>query len=167
MAVKYNAGQVTDLSFTATRIKIKNGLNEPGSQIVDKSSHEGSCLCGEVSYTLQGDLLFLYHCHCVECRKFSGSSNATNATVVRADLTIHDPNQKLREFSLMAGGRYFCSDCGSPIYSRADDGEIVALHCGSLASFPQKELDANLWVSEKCPWTKIDENTHNFEKAPQ
>ena len=37
---------------------------------------EGSCLCGEVSYTLESDLLFLYHCHCVECRKFSGSSNA-------------------------------------------------------------------------------------------
>lgn len=133
---------------------------------MDDSPIEGSCLCGEVSYTLKSELLFLYHCHCIECRKFSGASNATNATVLGADLIIHDPNHKLTEYTLISGGRYFCSDCGSPIYSRADEGEILAIHCGSITNFPERELDANLWVSEKCPWTKIDESVKNFEKAP-
>jgi hypothetical protein len=128
---------------------------------------EGSCLCGEVTYTLKSDLLFLYHCHCEECRKFSGSSSATNATVVRADLEISDPNQKLKRYALKAGSRYFCADCGSPIYSSADDGEFPAIHCGSIKNPPNKVVDANLWVSEKCPWTEIDPGLQNFDKAPE
>lgn len=72
---------------------------------------EGSCLCGEVTYTLESDLLFLYHCHCIECRKFSGSSNATNATVSAADLKIANPNSKLTKYALLNGSRYFCSSC--------------------------------------------------------
>jgi hypothetical protein len=36
----------------------------------------GKCLCGEITYTLASELLYLYHCHChcVECRCFSGGS---------------------------------------------------------------------------------------------
>ena len=34
----------------------------------------GKCLCGEITYTLASELLYLYHCHCVECRRFSGGS---------------------------------------------------------------------------------------------
>ena len=125
----------------------------------------GSCLCGEISYTLESDLLFLYHCHCLECRKFSGSSNATNATVVGADLKIADPNNKLTSFSLQNGARYFCSNCGSPIYSTADGGEYPSLHCGSINEYPDRQLDANLWTSEKCSWTRIDPDVQNFAKA--
>ncbi len=126
----------------------------------------GRCLCGEITYTLAGELLFLYHCHCVECRRFSGASFATNATVVRADLQIEDPQHKLSRYPLTTGSRYFCSDCGSPIYSSADDGEICALHCGNIIDPPAKVLDANLWTSEKCPWAVIDPDVQNFEKAP-
>ena len=105
---------------------------------------KGRCLCGDVTYTLTSDLLFLYHCHCAECRRFSGSSNATNATIVGADLTIDDPHGKLTKYDLAQGGRYFCSKCGSPIYSSADDGEFPSLHCGTIIDPPHKELDANL-----------------------
>jgi hypothetical protein len=73
----------------------------------------GKCLCGEITYTLASELLYLYHCHCVECRRFSG---------------------------------------GSPIYSQAEQGgEFTSLHCGAISNPPDKALDANFWVSEKCP----------------
>ena len=127
---------------------------------------EGSCLCGAITYTVKSDLLFLYHCHCVECRRFSGASNATNATIVAADLNISDPHKKLKTYALENGGRHFCSDCGSPIYSSADGGEFSSLHCGSISNLPEKKIEANLWVSEKCPWTEIDESLQNFPRAP-
>ena len=128
---------------------------------------KGRCLCGEITYTLTSELLFLYHCHCNECRRFSGSSNATNASIVGSDLTINDPNERLTKYTLQQGGRYFCSGCGSPIYSNADGGDFPSLHCGSIIDPPDKEIDANLWSSEKCPWSKIDTETQNFEKAPE
>jgi hypothetical protein len=35
----------------------------------------GKCLCGEVRFTLSGELPNLYQCHCSLCRKVSGSSS--------------------------------------------------------------------------------------------
>ena len=42
---------------------------------------EGSCLCGSIRYEIQGKLGPSLHCHCVQCRKASGASFATNASV--------------------------------------------------------------------------------------
>lgn len=128
---------------------------------------QGRCLCGAVSYTLEGELLYLYNCHCAECRAFSGASFATNASVETAAFALQDPGDRLRRYATAnGGGRYFCSDCGSPIYSAASDGQaFISLHCGSLEAPPDKALDANVWVEEKCPWVDIDPELNNFDKA--
>lgn len=127
---------------------------------------KGSCLCGDVSYTLQSDLLFLYHCHCEQCRAFSGSSFATNAAIVADDFEINDPGGRLSSYVSENGTRYFCAHCSSPIYSCARGNEAFpSLHCGSISEFPDKKLDANLWVSEKCPWIDIDQSLKNYEGA--
>lgn len=131
----------------------------------DRPMIQGKCLCGQVSYSLQSELLFLYNCHCVQCRQFSGASFATNATVTGADFTVKDPNGKLRHFATGGGNRYFCSDCGSSIYSAADDGEFPSLHCGTISNPPDKALEANMWTSERCPWVEIDDSIKGYERS--
>lgn len=128
---------------------------------------EGKCLCGAVSFKLEGELLFLYNCHCVECRAYSGASFATNASVEACTLRLNDPGGRLRRYGTQSGGgRYFCGDCGSPIYSAASEGqEFIALHCGSLLVPPDKALDANIWVDEKCPWVELSPDVQTFSKA--
>lgn len=127
----------------------------------------GQRLCGDITYTLNGEFLYLYHCHCAECRRFSGSSHATNTMIHATDLQISDSNNKLTVFALSEGARHFCSSCGAPIYSTADGGEIAALHCGSISNPPNKALEGNQWTSEKCPWVIIDESLTNFERGPK
>lgn len=41
----------------------------------------GSCLCGEIRYVTDGDIVGINYCHCVQCRKASGTAFATNAVV--------------------------------------------------------------------------------------
>ena len=109
--------------------------------------------------------MFMYNCHCVECRAFSGASFATNAAIKGADFSIQDPGSKLSQYQTKLGNRYFCGGCGSPIYSCAKGNEdFPSLHCGSITRFPDKTLDANLWVSEKCPWVEVDENLKNYQR---
>ncbi len=127
----------------------------------------GKCLCGEISYSLNSDLLYLYHCHCEQCRAFSGSSFATNASIIGKDLNLKDPNSNLKKFETKNGVRCFCQNCGSPIYSYArENKKLPALHCGTITGYPDKRLDANIHMAEKCYWTKVDHTVDNFQRTP-
>ena len=129
---------------------------------------QGKCLCGEVQYLLKSELLCLYNCHCTQCRAFSGSSFATNASILAKDLDILDSNGNLTSYETKNGHRYFCKSCGSPIYSCAKGSEeFPSLHCGSIIGHLEKKLDLNIWVSEKCSWITIDKNIEKFERAPE
>ena len=37
----------------------------------------GTCLCGAVRYTIDGELSSLSHCHCSMCRKSQGTNFGT------------------------------------------------------------------------------------------
>ena len=57
----------------------------------------GRCVCGAVSYELRGALRGILVCHCVECRRYHGTSGAYTA-VDREGLTLIDPEEQLRWF---------------------------------------------------------------------
>jgi hypothetical protein len=117
----------------------------------------GSCLCGAVRYELRGVPRVMYHCHCSTCRKASGAAAATNM------LASYD------EFHIVAGAdclasyessprkrRYFCSRCGSPIYSHAEaTHDVVSLRCGALDDDPPLRPAAHLHVASQAPWSAI------------
>lgn len=125
----------------------------------------GSCLCKAITISLKSELRYLYHCHCKECRAFSGSSYATNASVKAADLQISDPQGNLSVYETKGGRRHFCKVCASPIYSHAKGREnFPALHVGIIPNPAAKTVDANIWVSEKCPWVSLDKSGNNHQK---
>jgi len=37
----------------------------------------GRCLCGDVKYAAEGEIMFQANCHCTDCRQSSGSAFAT------------------------------------------------------------------------------------------
>ncbi|MEO1918503.1 MAG: GFA family protein, partial [Paracoccaceae bacterium] len=41
--------------------------------------HEGNCLCGAVHFVASGDPVVVAQCHCVECKKTSGTGHTTGA----------------------------------------------------------------------------------------
>lgn len=127
---------------------------------------KGSCLCGSIRYELDAELLYLFHCHCKECRAFSGASHASNASIEASKLTISDDQNNLANYKTQTGSRYFCKNCGSSLYSEIDGyKEFPTLCCGTLHTPPVKNLDANLWLDEKCPWDEPSPAAQNFSKA--
>ena len=44
-------------------------------------SARGSCLCGSVTFEVQGPPSAFRYCHCSRCRKASGSAHAANMLV--------------------------------------------------------------------------------------
>ncbi len=62
--------------------------------------HKGTCLCGKVSFEVEGDFENFYLCHCERCRKDSGSAHAANLFSSTADLRWLSGEEYVRVFDL-------------------------------------------------------------------
>lgn len=81
----------------------------------------GSCLCGQVKYEFRGQPRAAYYCHGSPCRNATGSSFATNMLVAEGNFVVTAGTSFIKAFQSRAGrNRFFCSACGSPIYSRTE-----------------------------------------------
>ena len=98
----------------------------------------GSCLCGKVRYEIGGRPRFMYQCHCGKCRAGTGAAFATNLIVDTGKLAIVAGKDALSRFESSPGKfRYFCSGCGSPIYSHGENTKhIVSVRGGTLRDDP-------------------------------
>ena len=83
----------------------------------------GSCLCGAVRYTLSASPKNSVLCHCIHCKKATGSAFAANDWYDREDLHIeaHPPSAIKKHVAVtndVTGEvrRHFCGECGSPLY---------------------------------------------------
>ena len=132
--------------------------------------HNGSCLCGKIQYSLEGDLSAFGYCHCKSCRKASGSAHAANAGIERKKFKLQDPDHVLREYESSPGKyRSFCSNCGSPIYAYlSNTSELIRIRLGSLDTAFEKQATAHTFVSEKAEWDVIFGDLPQFKQwAPK
>ncbi len=117
----------------------------------------GSCLCGAISYEIDGNLGPIACCHCSMCRKAQGTAFASNAPVDAARFRIVTGEQELRAYSSSPGKyRWFCSICGSPIYSKRDaQPQVIRLRIGTLDSKITAKPMAHIHVASKAEWFEI------------
>src|SRR3970282_2959001 len=81
----------------------------------------GSCLCGAIRYTISAPLTELRACHCTHCQKASGAGGSVNAAVPSSAFKLSQGTPKRYAGTADSGRtlyRYFCGDCGSPIFSQ-------------------------------------------------
>jgi len=118
---------------------------------------EGSCLCGTVRYQIHAEPMLMYHCHCGSCRAASGASFATNILVATDALEVVGGRERLASYESSPGKRgWFCSGCGSPIYSHSEHtAQVVSVRCGTLKSDPGLRPAWHAWVATRAPWTEI------------
>jgi hypothetical protein len=128
----------------------------------------GSCLCGKVQYEIEGKPRWMYQCHCGKCRAATGASFATNI-IVNADMfRIIAGKDGLTGFeSSPQKFRYFCSGCGSPIYSQGEKTkQIVSVRCGTLKEDPGLRVAYHAFVASKAPWVDIRDDLPRFDEWP-
>ena len=88
----------------------------------DAVVRHGRCLCGQVTVELTGEALAVSLCHCVNCKKTSGSAFSVIAIVLKSSIrfkgkvsVFHDVGSSGNAFE-----RCFCPGCGSPVESRSE-----------------------------------------------
>lgn len=120
----------------------------------------GRCLCGTVRYRISAAPLAMYHCHCSQCRRASGSSFATNILVDSEHFALTAGQETLASFESSPGKRrHFCSRCGSPIFSAADaTPQLRSLRSGTLDVDPGIRPSGHIHVASKSPWFEIHDD---------
>jgi hypothetical protein len=124
----------------------------------------GACLCGKVQYEVIGKPLVMYHCHCGMCRAASGASFGTNLAVATPDFRVVAGQALLKGFESSPGNhRFFCSDCGSQIYSHNPSKfNHISLRCGSLRDDPDVRPSFHIQVGSKASWVSINDGLRTY-----
>ncbi|WP_159737226.1 GFA family protein [Vibrio atypicus] len=128
--------------------------------------YKGSCLCGSIQFSLDGAVTDIIHCHCSLCRKASGSAYATNGFINAVDLKLDDEKGTLTFYESSEGKRkYFCSECGTPIYSsNAQSPTRYRLRLGVLDSDILERPISHNFVTSKANWEEFDADLPHYEK---
>ncbi len=127
--------------------------------------YNGSCLCGQVTFEIDGGIDSIIHCHCSLCRKASGSAYATNGFVDAAAFRITSGEKLLGIFESRPGReRRFCTGCGSPIFSTNDqDPERIRIRVGVIDSEITERPVSHNFVTSRAEWEDLDAELPRYE----
>jgi hypothetical protein len=128
----------------------------------------GKCLCGGVRYEITGPVTGGVFCHCSQCRRANGSAFAANAGVAKQHWKVVAGDDLLHGFESSPNKfRWFCSRCGSPIYSVIpSDPNTIRIRLGTLDDDPGIRPGFHIFVGSKAPWFEIHDSLPQFQERP-
>lgn len=116
--------------------------------------HRGSCLCGQVTYTLDETPQRIDLCHCSVCRKAHGSVLSAGTSVAVGAFTLTTGLELLRDYESSPGKRrFFCASCGTHLFSRTTDKpDTVRLRVATLDTELANLEVKTLHLESAVPW---------------
>ncbi len=132
----------------------------------------GSCLCGDVAFSIEGDLTPIQLCHAVRCRKATGSGAAPEMLAPASGFSWIRGSEGVRTYEapLIAEPpqyrRAFCERCGSPLPVEIEGSGFVILNPGVLDDDPGTREFRHAFVGQKADWHTILGDLPVFEGRP-
>lgn len=129
----------------------------------------GHCLCGAIRYEVENAPSTMGVCHCRNCQRQAGSAFSTLAAVPKAEFALSGEPKLYRDTDTDSGNaveRYFCGECGSPIYSALPSmPDQIFLKTGTLDDTSGFTPMFNVWCSTKQDWVTLDESVPALAKT--
>ncbi len=107
----------------------------------------GACLCGGVSYEVEGDLVGIVNCHCKDCQRLHGIYNPMLITAL-ANVTF-TKNQPQWYRSSEAAERGFCGTCGAAMFKKLLKEERLLIAVGNFDDTTGLHNIKNIWEQSK------------------
>lgn len=125
--------------------------------------HKGSCLCGAVSFVVEGELSPPDACHCTICRKHSGHYYAgtdvkKDALTITGDenITWYQSSPKVR--------RGFCATCGSSLFFDPPHLGWIGVSMGAFEKPTDTKLAIHIFVADKGDYYEITDGLPQNEQ---
>ncbi|MCG8516665.1 MAG: GFA family protein [Pseudomonadales bacterium] len=133
------------------------------------TKHQGTCLCGDVRFELEGDFQSFYLCYCQWCQKDTGSAHAANLFAAASVLTWVSGRGSVRTYrhANTRHSRSFCQNCGSAVPTVAEELGFVVVPAGCLDGAVPIAPTARLFVSRRPEWCQQLEAVRGFDALPE
>ncbi len=122
---------------------------------------KGSCNCGGVRFTVDGDGGNVTACHCGQCRKQSGNYWASGSAPVSSFDIAGEVNWY--EASPIAK-RGFCATCGSFLFWKAHDEDEMSFSLGAIDGPTGLRLQKHIFTRFKGDWYDIPDGVPQREE---
>ena len=124
----------------------------------------GSCLCGGIRFEIDR-VRALTTCHCVNCRKLSGSAFAVYAHVDANKFRFLAGEELLVDYESAPGSvRNRCKVCGCNAPGRASYLPTVSIPAGLLDDDPVVRPMLHVFTSSRASWWTITDDLPQHEK---
>ena len=131
----------------------------------------GSCLCGGVSFSIEGFVGPFELCHCKRCQKVSGSAFVSALVAESKGFKLISGSELIREFKAPlllnppAYIVYFCGTCGSHLPDPHPMGQHMDVPAGLLDDDPVVFPDKHIYVDRKASWDEIADDIPQYTGA--
>lgn len=124
----------------------------------------GGCLCGGVKYEVRGPFVRVSHCHCLRCRRHSGTAMSTQGRVRREHFQLVEGAELIRNYRVEGyASKVFCKVCGSSLFGGDwPDGQEVSIRLGSLDGDPGITPQFHTFVEAGPPWDEIRDDLPQY-----
>ncbi len=116
------------------------------------------CSCGAISLSLPGSSRLVVACHCIDCQRRTGAPFGVGAFYPSESVAI---SGSPREFTRTAasGGKvhnYFCADCGSTVYWKAENlPGLIGVAVGAMADPKYPPPLKSVFEQSRHDWVEI------------
>lgn len=130
--------------------------------------HVGSCLCGQVRFTIEGDFDRFFFCHCQRCRKGTGSAHGANLFSSTAKLTWLAGEDRVTLYKVpdTRHTKCFCATCGAALPRVNPASGLLVVPAGSLDTDVHTPATAHIFVASRANWDHDLERVPAFEQLP-
>ncbi|WP_116090992.1 GFA family protein [Sphingomonas crusticola] len=116
------------------------------------------CRCGALTARCVGEPVRISVCHCLPCKRRSGSAFSAQARFAEGDVTIEGAARAYRQAG--DSGRvatfHFCPECGATIAYRNEGMEgLVAIPIGAFADPDFPAPNFSVYENRKHRWVEI------------
>lgn len=127
----------------------------------------GSCVCGQVEFSVEDQFVYAGYCHCSLCRKSSGAAGTAIGGIFKANFLIVKGEEFVKKYKRSKETvSCFCGQCGSTLYGEKSTTGMVHVRYGALNSSPKLLPQAHMHVASKADWYEITDALPQFSEFP-
>jgi len=130
-------------------------------------SRQASCRCGQLRVTASGEPVRVSVCHCLDCKKRSGSAFAVQARWPADQVTFEGQSKSWSKLA-DSGNKisfHFCPECGSDVHY-VIEGKFAGLVAIPLGAFDDPYFTRpsfSVWEERKHDWVDVSGDIeHSF-----